>query len=356
MKYIILFLFLITSIFTLNCNRSTNNKNQIDDYSDKIESLIATKHPRKFNGVILITQNGKTKYSKEYGYSNFKNRTPIKIGDNFRIQSNSKQVTAVLILKEVEKGTIHLNRTIGDYLPDFKKNWADSVTVHQLLNMSSGIIGLDQALLFKPGTEYKYSNPAYGLLGEILENISGQRYIDLANNLFKDLSMKNTFCYEFGTNPNSLINGYINTDNGYTLVDFYSRGITPKGWLNFIPGGGIISNAFDLNTWDTKLHNGQILKSESYDLMIDFNIRGQHVAFGDKQIGYGYGLRIDDSKHLKIIGHAGKGIGFTNIKFYVPEKKLHVIVLENVYDDDANTVYHFEKEMISLILNSNLVE
>ena len=222
--------------------------------------------------------------------------------------------------------------------------------------MSSGIISLDKELVFEPGTDYRYSNAAYGLLGKILEKVSGNEYIDLANNLFKELSMNNTFCYEFGANQNSLINGYTNTKDGYELVDFYTRGITPEGWLNFIPAGGIISNAVDLTIWDTKLHNGKILQPESYELMTNFDIRGQHAAFGNEKIGYGYGVRIDDSKDFKIIGHAGKGIGFANIKFYIPEKDLHVVLLENVYHEDPNVVYHFEREIIDLIMNSSLVK
>ena len=354
MNHAIQILCLLSFFFITNCNSISKNSPPIDNYAAKIDSLIQTTHPRKFNGVILITQKGKIKYSRAYGFSNFEEKTPISIKDNFRIQSNSKQITAALILREVEKGEIDLNETISAYLPHFGQPWADSVTVHHLLNMSSGIRGIDRPLIFAPGTDYRYSNPAYGVLGAIIEEVTGHSYVDTANKLFTELSMNNTYCYEFGANQNNLINGYVNAEDGYTVVDFYSRGITPEGWLNFIPAGGIISNAEDLNTWDTKLHNGQILKPESYELMVSYSIRGQHAAFGAEPIGYGYGVRIDDSDSLKIIGHAGKGIGFTNIKFYIPERKLSVIVLENVYDEDAAIVYHFERELVKMVMDSSL--
>ena len=354
---ILVFAFIILSCGDNKNKSNSEGKNQvIDDYSAKIDSLIQTTSPRKFNGVVLITQKGETKYSKEYGFSDFEKRIPIRLNDNFRIQSNSKQITAVLTLKEVEKGNINLNNSINKYLPELKSTWVDSVTVHQLLNMSSGIVDIEKPLAFEPGTDYIYSNAAYGLLGKIIEKVSGKEFIDIANNLFKELSMNNTFCYEFGGNQNGLINGYTNTEEGYEIVDFYSRGITPEGWSNFIPAGGIISSAVDLTTWDTKLHNGSILRPESYELMTNFNIRGRHAAFGNKKIGYGYGVRIDDSKDFKIIGHAGKGIGFANIKFYLPKKDLHVVLLENVYDEDPNVVYHFERRIIDLIMNSSLVK
>jgi len=144
MKQLFNFLTLILFAFFFSCNQKEQQK---EDYSTKIDSLIQTTSPRSFNGVILITQNGKTKYSKAYGYSNFEDKTPISIKDNFRIQSNSKQVSAVLILKEVENGKIDLSSPIRKYLPDLRQTWADTVTVHQLLNMSSGIIALEKCLI-----------------------------------------------------------------------------------------------------------------------------------------------------------------------------------------------------------------
>lgn len=356
MKQIFNYSILLFSLFLIACNHDNYNDKKLDDFTESIDSLIQLNNPRIFNGVILITQNGKTKYSKAFGYANFKDKIPIRIDDHFRIQSNSKQVTAVLILKEVEKGNIELEQTIDKYLPDFKQSWADSVSIHQLLNMSSGIVNADKPLIFKPGTQYKYSNAAYGILGRILEKTTGENYVDLANKLFKTLELANTYCYEFDSDPKGLVNGYIKTKEGYALDDFYERGITPEGWLNFIPAGGIISNAKDLHIWDTQLHSGKIVKPKSYEQMINYNIKGQHAAFGTEEIGYGYGLRIDESKAVKIIGHAGKGLGFANIKFYIPEKDLQVIILENVYDEDPGIVYYFENKLLELIIASSLVE
>ena len=316
MKHISKYFPLFLTLLIIGCNYSKkkrvkySDKNQTDNYVAKIDSLIQTTSPRSFNGIILITQKGEVKYSKAYGYSNFEDKTPIRLEDNFRIQSNSKQITAVLILKEVEKGTINLKDPIRKYLPNFNQTWADSVTVHQLLNMTSGIASINKSLLFKPGTDYKYSNPAYGLLGRIIENVEGKPYIEVAYNLFKGLKMENSFCYEIGKNENRLINGYRNLDNAYNVVNFEELEITKEWWKDFMPAGGIISNAKDLNIWDIALHQGKVLKPESYQLMIKSHIMAEHSAFGNEKIGYGYGVRVDDNNSVKIIGHAGRGLGF----------------------------------------------
>lgn len=365
MKYTFNISILALAFIILSCGDNKNKTNSesknriVDDYSAKIDSLILTTNPRKFNGIVLITQNGETRYSKEYGFSNFEKKTPISTKDNFRIQSNSKQITAVLILKEVEKGNINLNNSINEYLPELKSTWADSVTVHQLLNMSSGIVDIEKPLIFEPGKGYRYSNPGYGLLGSILEKVSGEEFIQSANQLFKELGMKNTYCYEFNKPNKGLINGHSVENGKVNFVEFDSIGFTKESWKNFIPAGGIISNVYDLNIWDTKLHKGEILSSDLYKQMTTPSNEGPHAAFDNDTIGYAYGLRIHNQHPTKHLGHGGRGLGFVSIKFYIPEKDVDVIVWENIYSMDGDwmggdIVYHFENEIRNIVVNSNL--
>jgi D-alanyl-D-alanine carboxypeptidase len=329
---------------------------QAENYSAKIDSLIQLTNPRKFNGVVLITQKGKIKYLKAFGYSDIEKKIPLTPEDNFRIQSNSKQITAVLILKEAEKGKIDLKRPIKKYLPDLQQTWADTVTVHQILNMSSGIVSLEKPLRFKPGTDFHYSNPAYGLLGRVIEKTTGKKFTEAANSLFKDLGMKNTYCYEINkANPN-LITGYWQEKDSIAAVDFKKLNFTDESWSNFIPAGGIISNAIDLNIWDTKLHNGKILQAKSYDAMVNSTVADSDFTFSETKSNYGYGVNINEEKPYKYIGHAGRGIGFVSLKFYLPEKDLDVIILENIYNRDVTIVYHFEKSIRQIIMNSTLVK
>jgi len=365
MKNIFNILILVFAFIILSCGDNKNKTKKlsenpvVDDYSAKIDSLILTTNPRKFNGVVLITQNGKTRYSKEYGFSDFEKKTPISLNDNFRIQSNSKQITAVLTLKEVEKGNIDLNNTVNEYLPDLKPTWGDSVTVHQLLNMSSGIVDIEKPLIFVPGNGYRYSNPGYGLLGSIIENVTGKEFIQSANQLFKELSMNNTYCYEFDKPNKGLVDGHSLENEKIKVVEFDSIGFTKESWKGFIPAGGIVSNANDLNIWDSKLHNGEILNSDLYKQMITPTNRGPHAAFNGDTIGYAYGLRIHDRHITKHLGHGGRGIGFVSIKFYIPEKDVDVIIWENIYAMDGNwmggdIVYHFENEIRKIVVNSSL--
>ncbi|WP_206513160.1 serine hydrolase, partial [Flagellimonas marinaquae] len=164
-----------------------------------------------------------------------------------------------------------------------------------------------------------------------------------------------------GGHDEGLINGYWLENGELKLVEFDSIGFTKESWRDFIPAGGIVSNALDLNIWDNKLHNGKILKSNFHKKMVKTSNKGPHAAFDNDTIGYAYGLRVHDQHRTKHLGHGGRGFGFASIKFYIPETDVDVIVWENIYSRDNNwmggdEVYYFENEIRKIVVNSNLAK
>ncbi|WP_236010816.1 serine hydrolase domain-containing protein [Flavobacterium chungangense] len=338
----------ISSIFSfLFLLSNYNSFAQIkDNYTNQIDSLIKVTEP-KFNGVILITQKGKTLYNKAYGFTNFETKKPLQLDSQFEIMSNTRQITAVLILKEVEKGLIDLKAPIKRYLPELKQTWADSVTVHQLLNHTHGIVDLEKPLLFKPGTEFKYGNLSYSLLGKIIETTSKKSYSEIVNAFFKELKMKNTFCYS-KDKMTDVVSGHINTNNIFEKVT--KSVITPESTAS----NGIISTAGDLAIWNQNLHHGKLLKSESYQLMFKYNITAQHGFFGKEKEGYGLGIRIIEKDAIKYVGHTGLGDGFSSVNIYFPENDLSMIVLENQSNDNMDLFYASEIKIRAILFKSDL--
>jgi CubicO group peptidase (beta-lactamase class C family) len=262
--------------------------------------------------------------------------------------SNTRQITAVLILKEVEQGKINLQAPIKKYLPELTQTWADSVTVHQLLNHTHGIIDLKKPLLFKPGTEFKYGNLGYSLLGKIIESVTKKSYSEIANTFFKELKMTHTFCYSPDKIQN-LVSGYINTNDVFKIVQ--ESVITSES----IASNGIVSTVGDLAIWNKNLHKGKLLKPESYKLLFKYNIKAQHGFFGKEKIGYGYGLRIVDNEPIKYVGHTGLGDGFSSINCYFPKSDVSLIVLENQTNDNSDLFYASEIKIKNILFKSNLL-
>lgn len=337
------FLFLI---FLLSgCHSSAQKK---DDYASKIDSVIQNSTSSDFSGVVLISKNGKTLYSNVKGFSNLETKKPLTIDSQFEIMSNSKQIAAVLLLLEVEKGKVDLHSPIKKYLPELTQTWADSVTVHQLLNHTHGIVDLQKPLIFQPGTEYKYGNLSFNLIGKIVEFSTKKRYNETADALFKKLKMNHTFCYSKEKAQN-LATGYYSAKNAMKPVN--GSQITPESF----GADGIISTVSDLAIWDNNLHKGKILKPELYKLMTKNTVLSQHNFFGKEKEPYGYGIRIIEKESVKYLGHTGLGDGFSSVNLYFPESDVSLIVLENQMPEDSNLFYAAGFKIKNILLKSDLL-
>ena len=316
--------------------------------NQQIEEIITSKHSFPFNGVILISKNGKTVYEKVYGFQNIEDKTPLKKTNQFEIMSNSKLFTSVLILKEVEKGKINLQQSIKTYLPEITQTWADSVTVHQLLNHTHGIKDVSQPLLFKPGTEFKYGNYSCVLLGKILTKVTNKTYRELATNLIKETSLTETFVYS-EKEKNQLVQGYFYQND--SLILNHQTLINEEN----LPADGIISTAKDLAKWNSLLHNGKILKQETYQLLITPSTLSQHNVFGKTPHGYAYNIRNVTENNINYVGHTGLGDGFSAINIYFPKSKVSLVVLQNIMPDQPEDYYFYEKLIKDAVMKSDLI-
>ncbi|MGU3376455.1 serine hydrolase domain-containing protein [Chryseobacterium sp. M5A1_1a] len=309
--------FAISTILSINAKAQKNNQ-----YSHKIDSIITATTPLQFNGVVLVSQNGKTKYLKANGYKDFEKKVALKTDDQFEIMSNSKQITAVLILQAAEQGKLDLQTPIKKYLPSITQPWADSVTIHHLLNHTHGIVGLDKPVAFKAGSQFKYGNLSYRLLGEILQNTTGKSFTEQANSLFKKLKMEKTFIYNINSKQ-SLVPGYISENNQFKKVE--------NSFLNddVAPAAGVISTVQDLAKWDEALFKGKLLSPKFQKLILTPSTTSQHNVFGKESMGFGYNIRFIKEAGLDYYAVTGLGDGFTSLNVYFPSTDTSLIVLEN---------------------------
>ncbi len=316
----------------------------------RIDSLLLVKYPRTFNGVVLIQKDKEIIYSKAYGFSNFETKKALKLSDGFSTMSIAKQITTVLIMKEVENDNLNLDQPINDYLPDLAFDWTTKVTIRHLLNNSSGLSSdsLEKPLIFEPGSQFNYSNIGYGLLGQILENVTNKKYEVLVSNLFKKCQMTNSY-YQNKHNLKQIVKGHTIKANGnFVLNDKVS-------FPTFLyPGSHLIVTAKDLAKWNYLLHNGQLLKDKSYQEMINYTVTAKHSLFASEPIGYGFGLRINDLMNQKEIGHTGfhPNEGFTAVNLYYPKSKMSVIVLENQANENFSIAYYFEEQVRKIYLKT----
>jgi len=332
------FTVIILSFILLGSFKTIAQNKKDSGLTSKIDSILNTNN---FNGVVLVTENSNKIYSKAAGFSDLENKIVIKFNDQFVIGSISKQITAVLVLREFENGKIKLDDKINQYLTEINQPWSKEVTIHQLLTHTHGIVALDKPLEFLQGSQFHYSQLGYELLAQILEKITNEKFEQLSTELFKYYGLNNTF------HPNNkkykhLVKGYEENEN--QLFEFASNSLD-----NYVPAGAFISNAADLNKWNQLLYSGKLVKIETLKLMQTKYATRIHPIF-DK-VDYGYGLLFQDGEQSIQIGALGYAAGFASACYFYPQTRMSVIVLENAPKDLDNFKMTFKvhTEIMELI-------
>lgn len=316
--------------------------------ADKIDKLVSLYQKYgQFNGSVLVADNGKVLYQKGLGLANMEWNIPIATDTKFRLGSITKQFTATLILQLVEQGKIKLDGKLSDYLPDYRKDTGEKVTIHNLLSHTSGIpsytslpgffqnvsrnpFTVDEFikkyasgdLEFEPGTKFVYDNSGYFLLGAIIEKVTAKPYDQvLKENIFDPLGMKNSGYDRWGTILNKRATGYSRTPRGYQTAAYLDMSIP-------YAAGSLYSTVEDLYLWDQALYGEKILSAKSKELMFKPNLNN-----------YGYGFVIMKATlapptklAVPVIQHNGGINGFsTTIVRMTTEKRL-IVLLDNAED------------------------
>ena len=169
-----------------------------------------------FSGALLITKDNEVEFASSYGFQNVEEKIKNSIQSRFNLGSIMKDFTKVLILQQVEAGKLKLSDKLVTFELGFKQPDADKITIEHLLNHSAGFadifvaeyrqnqlafdtlnkkikILINNPLLYTPGTDRKYSNYGYVVLGVILEKVTGKPFEELLkNNIFNRVEMSST--------------------------------------------------------------------------------------------------------------------------------------------------------------------
>ena len=326
--------------------------------AEQIEELLSSYEAYgKFNGSVLVSDQGKVIYKKGFGMANMEWDIPNQPNTKHRLGSITKQFTAMLILQLVAEGKLDLQAPITNYLTDYPKASGDIITSHHLLTHTSGIPNYtsfpkfmedesrnpytpeefvktfaDKELDFTPGEKFSYSNSGYFLLGVLIEKLSGKSYEQmLQDKIFTPLNMKDT--------------GYDNHEdilkNRATGYEKQGRDYINSSYLDMsIPyaAGSMYSTVEDLFKWDQALYTTNILPKDYMTMYFEPHI----TAWGNSHYAYGWGVgytKIGKSTDsIYVIGHGGGINGFnTNISRTTSNNSL-IVLLNNTGGAPLNNI------------------
>jgi CubicO group peptidase (beta-lactamase class C family) len=322
--------------------------------AEEFVSDYAAKHD--FSGTILVAQHGKSSYVKSFGLADIAFKVPNTPATRYKIASITKAFTAVLILQLQEQGRLDTNKTIRTYLPDYGGEGADKVTIHQLLNHTSGLMNFDQVsdaeaairdglpnyqrphtsdqlvskfcsgpLVATPGTKFAYNNGDYIVLGKIIERIHGKTFEQvLKERILNPLHMSDTGMLHQSTILPGLANTYFFRDDLKALAN--DLPVYPENWY---ASGAMYSTVNDLLAFSNALFDGKLIGRDALAAM-------SKPGLDD----YGYGVWAYDmkfnGKKYKVVKRPGRIMGAQTQLFHVLGPDLTIIVLSNAGAGDLD--------------------
>lgn len=310
----------------------------------------------EFTGVAAIAQNGQlvwhfagTAFSSSADSEQQPNGIRRTMLDNFTLASQSKQITATLVLQAIDQQKLSLDTPLSAVLPERAALFAEPILIRHLLSHSAGIAGLDKPLQTTPGSQFAYSNTGYDLLGEVLAAVYHRPYASVANDLFAKCQLLNTVV-PTADRPTSqvarLVPGVVERAGKLQPAPL-------DGNDQFAASGRIVSSASDLLKFMHCLHETPLLNAKSHQQMVQPYFARKH-RFGN--VFYGFGLQVSEIDGLTEWSHSGYVDGYISTTLYYPQTRLSVVLLEplSLAPDNMDRVFYYH-DQLRLALRTQLL-
>ncbi len=313
-------------------------------------------------GAVIISKDGETLFEYAFGHHSSSRRTEVSPDTCFRIASVTKLVSAVGLMQLVEQQGFSLETPVKDIVgfpvvnPAFPEQ---DITVRQVLSHTSS---LEQTQYYHPtweemrvnnkffsakaapGTKYIYSNMNGGLIGAMIEALSGQSVNSyMQEHVFGPLGINAAYHPallpdQSDISPRLEKNGKMCLSVSLALesINEYDDTCNPRENTNRTSGGLYIS-ARALNRIIMMLQQGgeldgvRLLHPETVQLMMadQQTLPGTSVHCDSE-----YGLcmaRVEGMDGGVWYGHQGMYEGLTSNIYFQPDTGLSVVVIANGY-------------------------
>jgi CubicO group peptidase (beta-lactamase class C family) len=311
-----------------------------------------------------IVRGSETIYAKGFGLADAERGRPVNPQTVFRIGSISKTMTAVGLMQLWQRGLFGLDDPVNNHLKSYEVSRPDRaappVTFRHMLTHTAGIgemrgltdlfrpvIGLGakpgKPVLtpaeyypkglrpaMPPGKKWAYSNHAYNTLGQLVEDISGEPFVEyMRRQVFEPLGMEST-AYVLGERVReALAQGYYFSRGKLRPVDYLE--ITVRG------AGSVFSSVDDMCRYVAALlggganQHGRVLKSETLSLMLE-----PHYRLDERLPAMGLAFLLDDFDGHTVAGHDGGWPGFLSSMLICPAQGVGVVAFVNATSKAAH--------------------
>jgi D-alanyl-D-alanine carboxypeptidase len=303
---------------------------------------------------------GQGEWQHATGIANLETSAPVTLEDHVRIASNTKTFVATVVLQLVDEGLVGLDDPIEDYVPGIPNG--TTITVRQVLGMNAGIADFvavpeiaaeyaanpliamtpEQILAwirestpaYAPGTQARYSNSNYIILGFLIEAVTGNSPAqEIEARLIVPLGLTGTSFPLTPIMPEPVMHGYFAENLGDPLVDV-TRSNPNFPWTT----GAMISTLADIHTWITALATGSMLLSAE--------TLAERDTWNPLSPIAGYGLGILTFRGF--LGHNGGILGYSSWMLHNPDNGFTVVIVVNRAGEKGGTADPFLGDILQL--------
>ena len=325
-------------------------------------------------GAFVEIRTPQGKFNATVGTTELGKQTPPAADTHFRIASNTKTMTAAVIVLLAQDGKLKFSDPVSDYVPDVPNG--NDITIADLLTMRSGLYNYTNAPEFsaaldtdlakvwtpqevlaiafahppnaEPNTEYEYNNTNYALLGLVAEKAGGRPLAEqFRDRLFGPLALQQTLlpaADEASTIPAPFSHGYMYGGSAYAMNDdpyppdikaaARAGTLKPTDYTNqnssyAHAAGGVISTGGDVRTWIRALVSGKVFNADYQRQWLE-SPQAEDPDNPDGQ-KYGYGISYQRfSPTAAMYYHGGELPGFNSFMGYDPDNDVSLVVWTNL--------------------------
>jgi CubicO group peptidase (beta-lactamase class C family) len=299
--------------------------------------------------VVAIVRDGVLDEIAATGVANADTLQPLAVDSIFYVGSIAKQFVAACALLLADDGALDVEAPVGSIVEDLPP-WADEMRVRHLVHHTSGLRDRDysgfpgvpitgvparanddeldrirtvEKLAAPPGTEYRYTNRGYHLLGHVVARASGSPVATVANErFFAPLGMKDSFFRDTPTPlPSAAARGHFEAVDGGTYVE--------PAAFHAIGAGGLWTTVGDLAKWDAAFYDRSHIAPR---------LARRGSLDDGTPIHYGWGLSVRSHRGLPIHSHGGSFPGWNAKMVRFPTERTTVIVLANTERVDPSSM------------------
>ena len=284
--------------------------------------------------------------------------------DQVRIGSLTKSMLTTVLFQLVEAGELDIDAPVADYLPDALP-YDQEITVRQLMGHTAGVpdyfpkilpsladgsaddipekmrdeythdeiidMATSDPLLFDPDENWAYSTTGYYVLGQLVEEITGDSVdTNLSERVFEPLHLGETYLQQGddlvieGDHPTPY---YVSDDESEGLINT-DEWHPSQAWA----AGAVISTMDDVNTFYRALFNGSLLETESLNEAMTLTPQsGEAYGLGLQAVS----VQCDAVPGGTVYGHTGGTLGHSTWSFHTPDGNRQMSFTYSV-DDQLN--------------------